>query len=494
MAFCSNCGNPLTPGMAFCDNCGARVEPEPAAQAPQAQPFVQQAAQPAAQPQQGYQQPTAPQQGYQQPAQPAQPQAPVYGRPVTPPPAQSAGPQPSQQSYQPAQPQAPVYGRPVTPPQAPSQQPVYGRPVTPPQAPSQQPVYGRPVTPPQPSQQSYQQPVYQAPPVPTQPAKKKSKAGLIILIVILALVLIGGLITAAVLLLPKLTGGSNGDAGYYVFDSITGDGSSYTKDDFPLLGLDKSYLLLNEDGTGRINYAGILKEFTWTKGKIRYNDNSFEATYIRKGDTISFENADDGTIANFKRSDGTPPVQEMTVDKAINTDASTWNALQSTWNGTWYGVLLVSGTSGDYYAQYDYRTFDTYAVIYTDEAGDAALAVYIENSDSESAFLSATGTAYDYSIDAESGYLLDSELTESENVYTYLSDGILTISGTYTDYSGDYIDFVIYLKPYGEYWDDVIASESIPVPPGYKDYAYNIDNGYSAPYGFGVFSGSEGKG
>ena len=54
--------------------------------------------------------------------------------------------------------------------------------------------------------------------------------------------------------------------------------------------------------------------------------------------------------------------------------------------------------------------------------------------------------------------------------------------GSYTDYDGDELEFNVYMKPYGETWDDIIEEGYLPVPPGYDDYLNNVNSGIEAPY------------
>lgn len=80
IAFCPNCGAPLTPGTKFCPNCGQLINVAPAPQAPAPQP----------------QAPVQPQAPAPKPQAPVQPQAPQYQ------------PQPQYQQYQPAYGPTPV--------------------------------------------------------------------------------------------------------------------------------------------------------------------------------------------------------------------------------------------------------------------------------------------------------------------------------------------------------------------------------------------------
>ena len=341
---------------------------------------------------------------------------------------------------------------------------------------------------PQPTAQPAAQPA--APVQPIAPAKKKTPVGLIIVIVIAALVLVGGIIIAAILLLPKLIGGSaSGSADYYKFESMSEGGATYTAEDLPELGLDEHaiYVILNKDGTGTFCFEDAAS-ITWNDGMITDSD-GIQYAYTLKGKELTVTH-DSLTIA-FALSDETPPTPVINVYKDINTDPASWTSdVAKNWNGVWYGVFQVSYGTGKY-ESYIGSVYDTYTVIYSDNNGEAVYASYIEGSPDP--YLAAIAKIEDTYFATGDGTLFDASIALGEDASVGFSksmdDNYAMLYGSYTDYDGDELEFTIYMKPYGETWDDIIEEDYLPIPPGYDDYLYNVENGAEAPYSLEQLAG-----
>lgn len=96
--------------------------------------------------------------------------------------------------------------------------------------------------------------------------------------------------------------GKNSDAGYYVLDSVSSEGQVMDKELLKLIGLDDSYVILKEDGTGRMCLVGEVIDLKWSDGNITIE--GVDTEYTIKGDELTFSVEGDAMV--FKRSKDTP--------------------------------------------------------------------------------------------------------------------------------------------------------------------------------------------
>ena len=230
MMECPNCKKQIQDGMKFCDNCGTPLVPVAPQPEPQAQPTPQPASQPT--------------------------------------PQSTSQPQPRPMNWGPTQQQVPPQQQQI-PPQQQYGQPQYGQPQY------GQPQYGQP----QYGQPQYGQPAYGKP--------KKSKAGLIIGIIVAILVIVGGVFGFLLFTkqgpfadkdLEKLQKAAVGDTitfGQYEQDNNTGNG----KEDIEWQVLAKEegkILLLAKKGLDGVQFNSSKAAIAWETSSIRsYCNNEF---------------------------------------------------------------------------------------------------------------------------------------------------------------------------------------------------------------------------
>ena len=277
--------------------------------------------------------------------------------------------------------------------------------------------------------------------------------------------------------------------GYWVIARMEEDGVSVNEEEIAMMkeaGVEV-FLELYADGTGILQGEETL-EMVWGDGVIYPVDEPEEpvAIYL-DGDELVLENDNEAMI--FVR-EGAEPSEEQ---------AAAANGFEM-WEGDWYGWWIVLDATGSYVEFID-NYWDAYATIDVD--GDFGTFTLWDHSCSKSepavvcdvvfdsygatdwgTMISLEGTFLDDDILGEEWYVDpgDSKMSQFENM--------LVIEGVYQDpaNSADSFEYVIFLRPWGQEWDDVEAAGENPdyyddmMPGFYYDwYLPLLEMGYEMP-------------
>ena len=482
MAFCTNCGAKLPDGSRFCTECGAAI----AASAPAT--------------------PAEPEKKYtpEAPAEPA-----IHPDSVDAPMEYTAPDRPTQQSYTP-----PAQGS-YTPPTQGSYTPPTQQSYTPPtQGAANQQSY----TPP--TQQGYQ-PTQQgggysynantanaytpgakadkAPKAPRAPRAKsgKSKAPFII----------GGAVLVFVLLIVLLIRGCTGavkdafDPNLGVYNATTAEMFGIEMDvtdvweggvSIELKAKDKCVFTIDGeqynikwtlDGSDiRIKGKGLDCEGTLNRGVLVLQD------VMDMGVNLTFQK-EGGFSDNMLDGDGM-----TSSDGEIGEDGYT--AAQRKWNGAWYGSFqVVEQKNFDYLS--DGAVYDALMVIDLGTDNKGTFDLYVFN-DYDAPAAAGECEATETSLTATSVEMLGQDL---DSVYNWM----LLPRQDYTDQycMGDtfeqdeyYMEFMVFMKPWGASWDKEIADGYNLLPPAMDEYNDLIAEGEMPPVGEAPigYAGAEAQG
>ena len=478
MAFCTNCGAKLPDGSRFCTECGAAI----AASAPAT--------------------PAEPEKKYtpEAPAEPA-----IHPDSVDAPMEYTAPDRPTQQSYTP-----PTQGG-YTPPTQGSYTPPTQGGYTPPTQGSYTP----------PTQQSYQ-PTQQgggysynantantaytpgakagkAPKAPRAPKAKsgKSKAPFII----------GGAVLVFLLLIVLLIRGCTGA----VKDAFDPNLGVYNATTAEMYGMTVSVTDLWENGVSIelkakdkcvFNIDGEKYNIKWTldgtdinvKGKGLNCDGTLNQGTLVLEDVLGM-----GVNLTFQKEGGyTDHMVDgpgMTgSDGEIGEDGYT--AAQRKWNGAWYGSFqVVEQKNFDYLS--DGAVYDALMVINLDTDNKGTFDLYVFN-DYDAPAAAGECEATETSLTATSVEMLGQDL---DSVYNWM----LLPRQDYTDQycMGDtfeqdeyYMEFMVFIKPWGASWDKEIADGYNLLPPAMDEYNDLIAEGEMPPVGEAPigYAGAEAQG
>lgn len=478
MAFCTNCGAKLPDGSRFCTECGAAI----AASAPAT--------------------PAEPEKKYtpEAPAEPA-----IHPDSVDAPMEYTAPDRPTQQSYTP-----PAQGS-YTPPTQGSYTPPTQGGYTPPTQGSYTP----------PTQQSYQ-PTQQgggysynantantaytpgakagkAPKAPRAPKAKsgKSKAPFII----------GGAVLVFLLLIVLLIRGCTGA----VKDAFDPNLGVYNATTAEMYGMTVSVTDLWENGVSIelkakdkcvFNIDGEKYNIKWTldgtdinvKGKGLNCDGTLNQGTLVLEDVLGM-----GVNLTFQKEGGY-------TDHMVDGDGMTssdgeigedgYTAAQRKWNGAWYGSFqVVEQKNFDYLS--DGAVYDALMVINLDTDNKGTFDLYVFN-DYDAPAAAGECEATETSLTATSVEMLGQDL---DSVYNWM----LLPRQDYTDQycMGDtfeqdeyYMEFMVFIKPWGASWDKEIADGYNLLPPAMDEYNDLIAEGEMPPVGEAPigYAGAEAQG
>lgn len=181
---------------------------------------------------------------------------------------------------------------------------------------------------------------------------------------------------------------------------------------------------------------------------------------------------------------------ELTEPEFTEPEETTGDELLDFWNGEWYGWWAMVGTCTGDYEELDGVWWDACAEIeiggdYTgtfkfwdedfsrdDYISITEISLSSAGTGPHGTVMSEGGDFWDGSID-HADWIVDPELSGYENM--------IWIDGTYEGEEGGF-DYMIYLKPWGELWDDVETAAPDDLPYRYSDwYLPLIEAGKSMP-------------
>ena len=210
---------------------------------------------------------------------------------------------------------------------------------------------------------------------------------------------------------------------------------------------------------------------------------TFEQLFGKKNGTITI---DPSTLS-----------REASADSTGSTDttlpAPTGDALVDWWNGAWYGWWTMTGCSGAYESMAG-QWWDACAVI--DIGSDYTGTVTIWDEDysradpmlQASVTLNSAGVGEHGTVMSESGYFTNLPLEHADWIIDPAInsrfpdvENMICIEGWYED-GDDEFYYEVYLRPWGQLWDDFAADYPDDIPYYYDDwYLPLVESGSSMP-------------
>ena len=229
--------------------------------------------------------------------------------------------------------------------------------------------------------------------------------------------------------------------------------------------------------TLEVKTAYVLKD---TAAKV---ESTFEQLFGKKKGTITIDPA---TLS-----------REASADSTGSTDttlpAPTGDALLDWWNGAWYGWWTMTGCSGAYESMSG-QWWDACAVI--DIGSDYTGTVTIWDEDysradpmlQASVTLNSAGVGEHGTVMSESGYFTNLPLEHADWIIDPAInsrfpdvENMICIEGWYED-GDDEFYYEVYLRPWGQLWDDFAADYPDDIPYYYDDwYLPLVESGSSMP-------------
>lgn len=256
----------------------------------------------------------------------------------------------------------------------------------------------------------------------------------------------------------------------------------------------ENYLELDGDGDATLYIHNTEHELTWK----------------RDGETLHFEEAGDafegrlsngvivmdylgwGMVLTFAKEGATMPTTASNEDPADW--AETVANMQEFWNGDWYGWWYISDGMGDYMdstgSWWDCAATITIGddargeIIIWDEdhpkatpLAESVLRIHEEGGGIMGIAMSGQGTFMGQPVYA-GDWLIDPSVAPYEN--------LVEINGYYDGGSGDGFFYTLYLRPWGQLWDDVREANNPNVlpdvlPKHYDWYITAVQNGENLP-------------
>ena len=210
---------------------------------------------------------------------------------------------------------------------------------------------------------------------------------------------------------------------------------------------------------------------------------TFEQLFGKKNGTITI---DPSTLS-----------REASADSAGSTDttlpAPTGDALLDWWNGAWYGWWTMTGCSGAYESMAG-QWWDACAVI--DIGSDYTGTVTIWDEDYSradpmsqvSVTLNSAGVGEHGTVMSESGYFTNLPLEHADWIVDPAInsrfpdvENMICIEGWYEDGEDEFY-YEVYLRPWGQLWDDFAADYPDDIPYYYDDwYLPLVESGSAMP-------------
>ncbi len=229
--------------------------------------------------------------------------------------------------------------------------------------------------------------------------------------------------------------------------------------------------------TLEVKTAYVLKD---TAAKV---EATFEQLFGKKNGTITI---DPSTLS-----------REASADSTGSTDttlpAPTGDALLDWWNGAWYGWWTMTGCSGAYESMAG-QWWDACAVI--DIGSDYTGSITIWDEDysradpmlQASVTLNSAGVGEHGTVMSESGYFTNLPLEHADWIIDPAInsrfpdvENMICIEGWYED-GDDEFYYEVYLRPWGQLWDDFAADYPDDIPYYYDDwYLPLVESGSAMP-------------
>lgn len=245
--------------------------------------------------------------------------------------------------------------------------------------------------------------------------------------------------------------------------------------------IDKQFEEVAPGETLEVQTAFVLKDTTHPVKA------TFEQLFGKKNGTITI---DPSTLS-----------REASADSTGSTDttlpAPTGDALLDWWNGAWYGWWTMTGCSGAYESM-EGKWWDTCAVIDIGSDYTGTVTIWDEEysradpMSEASVTLNSAGVGEHGTVMSESGYFTNLPLEHADWIIDPAVnrrfpdvENMICIEGWYED-GDDEFYYEVYLRPWGQLWDDFAADYPDDIPYYYDDwYLPLVESGSAMPDAIG---------
>lgn len=240
------------------------------------------------------------------------------------------------------------------------------------------------------------------------------------------------------------------------------------------------FVEIKSDGTAALVLDNPVK-MTWENGKLSAEDGT-SLTYTLENDQLCIRL--DGADYIFVRGEGNAPEINWNAqpdDGDDTDDGDDWDdggdsepgdtedtGAYAWWDGKWYGWLVFSNASS-YYSDWIGDYGDCVVEITADEDGTGYVELYWledEETFAETSVTFGAGITENGCMMSESGTILGLEINHADWIVdpgaSMVSefDHMIHIDSTMTDVDGDWIDYDIFLRPWGMEWEDVRTADT----------------------------------
>lgn len=256
------------------------------------------------------------------------------------------------------------------------------------------------------------------------------------------------------------------EAGYWTLLRVDSNNADEAMDEelvsmFKEMGVE-FFIDLSDDGTAVVVIDEPVKG-TWKDGRIILED-GLELAYVLTDDLLHLDV--EGADYVFTRGEGSAPdinwsSQGGATGPSENESEYAW------WDGKWYGWLVFSDAS-DYYTDWIDSCGDCIAMIdvYDDDTGYVELS-YLDGENFGYVDVSfGPGTTENGCMMSEEGTFMDLEISHADWIVdpgaSVVSEfeHMIHIDGTVYDSDGDWLDYEIFLRPWGMDWEDVRVADT----------------------------------
>lgn len=306
----------------------------------------------------------------------------------------------------------------------------------------------------------------------SNPRKKPVKAGLIVALAVLGLLLIVALAAAVI----GMAGGSADKAvlGRYEGVSCVSGGLE--------LGADEDWIELKSGGKAEIRILDDTYRGTWTLDgeniTITQDGDDYYGTLQDQVLQIRFEQLEytfameGAALPKPKPSGGQLPTSD--TEPSVSPTQQGNYLVADYWSRDWYGWWILQNGTGEW-AELNGGFWDTCARIMVNEDGTGYIEIWDEDCEEDEYFCASTLTfdtrqAEQGLMVSDRGQFWEMEIDRGDwTVHPEMGLGVengFCISGKYIDPESpsDTFEYEIYLRPWGTLWDDLQESEGLHCP------------------------------
>lgn len=240
---------------------------------------------------------------------------------------------------------------------------------------------------------------------------------------------------------------------------------------------DGATLELRSGGGGKLLVDGDGGAIKWTLDGTDFTlDTDGEKSHgTLENGVLTLELLSSGVTMTMVKDGATLNAALPTKDVAAQTPQPEDSAYRQWWSGDWYGWWIVENSTGEFADTW----YDCCASVELDDDGLATVTLWDEDTSKAEPMavvvlrLSADGSGEMGSALSEGGWFWYSDVAEGDwtvdpGVYAY--DNMFIVEDAHHEGEGESFDYSIYLRPWGQSWEDIEADDSDMLPYYYKDW------------------------